>query len=118
MKKFSIAAIVVAALSLGASGWVLRSYDETTTPEQGPSPTTTTATTTTTVPIVVVPTEVGKTAMVAAGHLHTVNLKWKLVSPVASVTTAKYNVVSQSPLPGTEVPEGTVIELTLSSGPP
>lgn len=122
MKKLSAAVIVVAVLSLGVSGWLLSRYDGTATPEQSTTSTSTTAvdpetTVETTVPLVVVPNEVGKNGFYAAVGLKLANLKIEIVR-APSVTIAIGNVISQSPEQGTEVPEGTVIELTISSGPP
>lgn len=118
MKKLSAAVIVVAVLSLGVSGWLLWRYDGTATPEQSTTTTSTTAADSEpTDPLVVVPNAVGRNGFFAAVSLKLANLKLEIVR-APSVSIAENNVISQSPEQGTEVPEGTVIELTISSGPP
>ena len=53
----------------------------------------------------------------AGKALTDVQLKFKVVR-TPSTTVAKRTVISQNPAPGTTVPAGTVVELTVSSGPP
>ena len=81
--------------------------------ESAPAPTTT-------VPagpaLVSVPTLIDKDGMAAAADL--ANLKLKVtVTTGPSVTTAKNKVMNQDPVPGTSVPEGSTVQLKLSTGP-
>ena len=120
MKKLPVVAVVMASLSLVVSGWALwRSYDTTDATGRPTSSTSTTVApgSTTTIPLVVVPTEVGKNGMAAALNLKGSKLKSSIVE-APSVNVSKGYVISQRPQQGTEVPVGTVIELTISSGPP
>jgi len=111
-----VLALVVALLALGISSWALvKSYDSetgdgSTTPmtEEGAS---------TTIPLVLVPSVVGKNGLSAAADLTAVKLKSSVVRG-PSVNVPRDRVISQNPQQGTRVPEGTIIELTLSSGPP
>jgi hypothetical protein len=108
--------VVVVVLSLGASGWMISHYDESAASREPE-----TADTSTTVAggeaLVVVPTELGRNGFVAGIHLKLTGLE-VVTLRTPSVSIPKNFVISQSPEQGTEVPEGTVIELTLSSGPP
>ncbi|MFZ6004054.1 MAG: PASTA domain-containing protein [Actinomycetota bacterium] len=117
MKRLTIAALLAAVLSLGVSTWALiRSYD---VEDKGQAAVTTTTEpgATTTVPLVSVPTVVGKNGFFAAVSLEQVKLKSSVVR-APSVNIPRDRVIRQNPQQGTKVPQGTVIELTLSSGPP
>jgi hypothetical protein len=128
-RGLALAALVVALLSGGASGFaVWRTYDEdeaaptTTTTRQTLPPATggpTTTPTSTAVPVgvVTVPSQAGRDALVAVEQLRRVGLEAK-ISRKPSTTVARNRVVDQRPVEGTRVPTGTVIELFLSSGPP
>ena len=122
MKRLAVVAVVLALMSLGVSAWALKySYDANHGTSSPTHPVTTTtvkgATTTTTTPAVVtIPSVVGKNGFNAGAGLGGVGLKTKILR-APSVSVPKNYVIAQSPLPGTEVPRGTVITLTLSSGP-
>ena len=117
ISKLSIVAIAIALMSAGTSGVALwRTYHPTSSPRDG-SATSTSDQTTTTTPLVVVPSAAGLNAFAAALALQAVGLESK-VTLVPSVTVPKNHVVEQRPIEGTSVPEGTVIELFVSSGPP
>ena len=77
------------------------------------------AVTATTVPgpaLVVVPSEVDKNGMMAAGELAALKLNFE-ITPWPSVSTGVNRVISQDPQPGTSVPAGTSVRLRVSSGP-
>ncbi|MGQ0832863.1 MAG: PASTA domain-containing protein [Microthrixaceae bacterium] len=123
MKRLSLVAIVVALVSLGMSGWALqRSYDAdsdrlprasvTSTSTTGSSSTTTLAAN-----LVLVPTLLGKDGLGASVILRNLGLEAKVVT-APSVTVGKNRVIAVEPAVGTKVPKGTVVQLTLSSGPP
>jgi hypothetical protein len=113
MRKLSIAAIVVASLAVVLSGTALwRARDihsgkaaSTPAPKAAPAPA-----------LVSVPNEVLKQAIVAGGELLKLKLKFK-VTMAPSVSTPKQKVMSQNPAPGTKVPVGSEVQLTVSSGP-
>jgi beta-lactam-binding protein with PASTA domain len=112
MKKLSIVALVVAILSAGVSGVALyRTRDLPSSTSSAPG-----GTTSTTTQLVDVPFEGGQDVFKAAGDLQAVGLGFTVVM-APSVTVPKGRVLSQSPLEGTSVPRGTVIQLTVSSGP-
>ena len=54
--------------------------------------------------------------LIAAGELATIKLGVTVITG-PSVTTAVDHVITQDPLPGTRVPEGSTVQLKLSSGP-
>ncbi len=66
--------------------------------------------------LVAVPSEVNKNGMLAAADLAKLNLKFG-ITPWPSVSTSRNRVISQDPLPGTKVPEGTAVQLKVSTGP-
>ena len=113
MKRLSLVAIVVSLISLGLSGWAAwYAYDS----SSSASSVTTDGATTTTADIVEVPTVVGKNGLGASQVLINAGLRASATrSP--SIDVAKGDVISQSPQAGTEVPRGTMVRLTLSSGP-
>lgn len=111
------AVVLVALVSLGVSAWLITHYDEDAASKE---PVATTASTTTAPgsgALVVVPTELGKNGFLAGVHLKQVGLTVS-VTKAPSVSVPTNYVISQRPEQGTEVPAGTLIELTLSSGPP
>jgi len=114
MKKLAIAAIVVAALAVVTSSaalWRTRNLSNShsnTTPSTAPS--------TSQGPLIDVPDAVNQTGAAAAFALTAIDLKSKVVR-AASDTIPERTVISQTPAPGTKVPAGTVVELTISSGP-
>jgi beta-lactam-binding protein with PASTA domain len=111
MKKLSIAALVVAILSAGVSGVALyRTRDLPSSTSSAPN-----GTTSTTSQLVEIPFEGGKDAYQAAADLQAAGLGFTVVL-APSVSVPKGKVSSQSPLEGTSVPRGTVIQLTVSSG--
>ena len=116
MKKLSIAALVVAGLAVlmsGAALWRTRdisSKKSTTTAAAKPTATTAPA-------LVSVPNATTKNAYTVGADLRKMKLKFKVVTS-ASVTIGKNRVMAQNPAPGTKVPVGTEIELTVSTGPP
>jgi len=117
MKRLSIAAILIAVASLGVSGWALsRSYDTPAVSSPGSTTTTVRGGGSATEPLVVVPSVVNRNSIAAAVVLEDAKLTYKVVR-ATSPSVAEDRVISQNPLQGTEVPEGTVIELTISSGP-
>ena len=117
MKRLALVAVVLSVVSLGISGWALwHSYDANSTSTNTSVTSTTTHGTTTTTGLVILPTVVGRNVYLASAGLAGVGLKTAIVR-APSVNVLKNYVISQSPLPGTEVPRGTVITLTLSSGP-
>lgn len=110
-------ALSVALIALGVSSWALvRSYDSKTVDESSSTPTTEPGATTT-IPLVVVPSVVGKNGFFAAVSIEKAKLKSSVVR-APSVNIPRDRVIRQNPQQGTRVPEGTSIELTLSSGPP
>jgi hypothetical protein len=119
VRRLSIFAVVVALLSAATSSFALwRTYDDDaiTTRAAGSSETEGDSTSTTD-PLVVVPSQAGKDGLTAAAALIDVGLEPK-ISRKPSVSVPKDMVVSQTPVEGTRVPRGTVVELFLSSGPP
>jgi hypothetical protein len=120
MRRVSIAALVVAILSAGVSGFALwRTYDT-----ESASPTTVGgaglpggATSSSVGGLVVIPSQAGKHGLQAVADLEAVGLKVK-ISYKPSVTVPMERVVNQVPLEGKRVPAGTVVEIFLSSGPP
>src|SRR3954447_16023734 len=114
MRKLSIAAIVVASLAVVLSGAALwRTRDI----QTGKGTSTSTPAKASTAPALVsVPNEVLKHAMVAGAELGKLKLKFK-VTMAPSVSTPKQKVMSQNPAPGTKVPVGSEVQLTVSSGP-
>jgi len=113
IKKLSVAALVVASLAVIGSGAALWRTFDLHSGESAPAPATT-------VPagpaLVVVPTVIGKDGMSAAADLANLKLQVSVVTG-PSVTTAKNKVMNQDPVPGTGVPEGSTVQLKLSTGP-
>jgi eukaryotic-like serine/threonine-protein kinase len=117
MKKLAIAAIVVAALAVVTSGAALwRTRDLSKSPETN-STTSSSEPSTTAVPLVDVPDTTNKNAFGAVAALTDLQLHYKIVR-TPSATVPERTVMSQTPAPGTQVPPGTLVELTVSSGPP
>ncbi len=124
MKKLSIVAIVAAVLSVGLSGVALyRTKDassKSSTPAATAKPTAKGKgkATTTTAPgaNVTVPTATGS-VFIAGKAIQDLKLKIK-VSQSPSASVPKGSVIAQDPAPGTKVPTGTEVKLTVSSGPP
>jgi hypothetical protein len=118
MRRISIAALIVALLAAGVSGFALwRTYDTDTAERSGNGAQLVGGTTSTTVRLVTIPSQAGKGGMQAAADLKKAGLEVK-VSRKASVTVPVNRVVGQSPIEGPRVPAGTIVELFLSSGPP
>jgi beta-lactam-binding protein with PASTA domain len=117
MKKLAIAAIVVAALAVVTSGAALWRTRDLSKPPETNSTTSSEAPSTTAAPLVDVPDTTTKNAFGAAQALTDLQLHYKIVR-TASATVPEKGVISQNPAPGTQVPAGTVVELTVSSGPP
>jgi beta-lactam-binding protein with PASTA domain len=112
MRKLAVAAMILVVLALVAvGGWAVWLSDDTTTTTES-----STAVSTSTIPLVLVPTEIGKNGFFAALDLRNDGLGTSVIR-TPSVSVARNRVISQRPLPGTLVPRGTVIELTISSGP-
>jgi beta-lactam-binding protein with PASTA domain len=109
-----VGALVLSLLAVVGSGYALwRTFDV-------QSNHTSTPTTTTAVPggplLVEVPSEINKHGMGAAAEL--ANLKFTVtVTSGPSVTTKRDYVMNQDPAPGTMVPEGSEVQLKISSGP-
>jgi hypothetical protein len=109
MRKLATAAILAAALAMvmsGAALWRTRhlsSSKNNSTVSNGSE--------------VAVPDATNKIAYVAGAEMSQLKLKYKLTR-TPSATVAKSMVISQNPAPGTKVPPGTQVELTVSSGPP
>ena len=113
MKKLSVAAILVASLAVmlsGAALWRTREHLPSKAPAKAGLSTGSGAA------LVSVPNEVLKNAYTAGADLTKIQLKFKVTSE-PSVSTAKNKVMAQNPAPGTQVPVGTEVELTVSSGP-
>jgi len=111
MRKVAIATIVLGGLAIvmsGATLWRTRHAPSkapaviSTSPEPGS---------------VAVPDGTNKSAYVAGQALTDSDLKFKLVR-TSSTTVAKAIVISQDPAPGAFVAPGTVVTLTVSTGPP
>ena len=105
MKKLAIAAITAAVLAMvmsGAALWRTRHLPSSGQPGSGQ---------------VEVPDATNKSALTVGHALTAINLKVKVVK-TPSETVAKAMVISQNPAPGTTVPTGSEIELTVSTGPP
>jgi serine/threonine-protein kinase len=114
MKKLAIAAIVVGALAVVTSSAALwRTRDLSKSSNKTPSTTPSTAAG----PLVDVPDATNETGSAAAFALTALDLKPKVVR-TPSDTIPQGTVISQTPAPGTKAPVGTVVELTVSSGPP
>jgi beta-lactam-binding protein with PASTA domain len=105
--------LVVALLAVVASGAALwRTYDAKSTSHE-----TTPKTTIRLGPaLVTVPSLINKNGLIAAAQLAKLKLKLTVITG-PSVTTNKNFVITQDPNPGTQVPEGTAVQLKLSSGP-
>ncbi|HEX2383406.1 MAG TPA: PASTA domain-containing protein [Acidimicrobiales bacterium] len=67
-------------------------------------------------PLVTVPSVINRSGLVAAGQLAALKLNVTVITG-PSVTTGRDHVITQDPLPGTRVPEGSSVQLKLSSGP-
>jgi beta-lactam-binding protein with PASTA domain len=78
------------------------------------------STPTTTVPagpvLVQVPSEINRNGLTAAADLAKLKLRFT-VTTSPSVTTKLDQVMDQDPVPGTMVPQGTSVQLKISSGP-
>jgi beta-lactam-binding protein with PASTA domain len=112
MKKLSVAAILLASLAVVLSGAALWRTRHISTK----APATAGLSTGSAAGLVDVPNEVLKNAYTAGADLTKIKLKFK-VTEEPSVSTAKNKVMAQNPAPGTQVPVGTEVELTVSSGP-
>jgi serine/threonine-protein kinase len=112
MRKLSTVAtiaIVAAVLSIGLSGVAMWRTNHASKPTENPPATAT--------GLVAVPDATNVNVYVVGNNLQTIALTYTITkSPSASVP--RLNVISQEPAPGTQVPPGTVVKLTVSSGPP
>lgn len=116
MRKVAVGLVVL--LWLGGSAWAVWHYYDTTPTSPGPrSVDSSKGAVDPAVTSVIVPDVVGREAIPAAIHLHRKELGVTVVrSP--SVAVPEGIVIEQDPAASTEVPSGTVIELTISTGPP
>jgi hypothetical protein len=116
MRKVAVGLVVL--LWLGGSAWAVWHYYDTT--PTSPRPSSVDSNKGAADPAaksVIVPDVVGSEAMPAAIHLQKKELGVTIVrSP--SVAVPERIVIEQDPAAGTEVPSGTVIELTISTGAP
>jgi beta-lactam-binding protein with PASTA domain len=105
--------LVVALLSVAASGTALwRTYDHKLT-SHGTAPKTTIPTGPA---LVVVPSVINRDGLTAASTLNKLKLKFNITTG-PSVSTNPNFVITQDPNPGTQIPEGSTVQLKLSSGP-
>jgi beta-lactam-binding protein with PASTA domain len=107
-----VTALIVASLAVIASGVALwRTVD---VPSRANAPRVST------VPagpaLVTVPSVINKNGLTAAADLANLKLEVSVLS-WPSVTTLRDHVIDQDPAPGTRVPEGTAVQIKLSSGP-
>jgi len=116
MKKLAIAAIVAAALAVVTSGAALWRTRDLSKPSNGTTASTGEPSTASGEPVAV-PDTTNKNFFGAGQDLSAVGLKFKVVR-TPSATVAKSIVISQNPAPGTTVPAGTEVELTVSNGSP
>lgn len=120
MRKVAVGLVVL--LWLGASGWAVWHYYDTTPTSSGPQSVETPKSNDEVVDpavgeSVVVPDVVGREAMPAAVQLQQKGLAVTIVrSP--SIAVPERIVIEQDPAAGTEAPAGTEVELTISTGPP
>ena len=113
IRKILVGALVVSLLAVVGSGAALyRTFDH-----KSSSGSSTPQTTLLPGPVLVeIPSVIDKNGMTAAADL--ANLKLRVtVTTGPSVTTPKDNVIDQNPAAGTQVPEGSAVNLKLSSGP-
>jgi hypothetical protein len=121
MRKVAVGVVVL--LWLAGSGWAVWHYYGTT--PKSPDSTSTDAprqagpdvSPTTEGVVVVVPDVVGREAMPAALQLQQKRLGITIVRS-SSIAVPERIVIAQDPAAGTEVPSGTEVELTISTGPP
>jgi PASTA domain len=66
--------------------------------------------------LVTVPSVINRSDLVAADELAALKLTFTVITG-PSVTTPRDHVITQDPLPGTRVPEGSSVQLKMSSGP-
>jgi len=66
--------------------------------------------------LVTVPSVINRNGLTAAAELAKLNLKVTIITG-PSVTTPRDHVINQDPVPGTTIPEGSAVQLKLSSGP-
>jgi len=112
IRQVLVGALVLSLLAMAGGGYALwRTFDvesnhattPTTTVPAGP-------------PLVTVPSELNKNGLTAVAELANLKLATK-VTTAPSVSTRRNFVLNQDPLPGTVIPEGSTVALTLSSGP-
>jgi serine/threonine-protein kinase len=112
MRKLSTVAsvaIVAAVLSIGLSGLAMWRTNHAPKPAKAPP--------TTAAGLVAVPDVTNVNVYVVGNNLQAIALTYSITkSPSASVP--RLNVISQDPAAGTQVPQGTNVKLTVSSGPP
>src|SRR6476659_3402684 len=110
-RRLAIAAIIVASISVVLSGvtmWRIRDVSSSSSPSQ---------TTTTGHASVVVPYVGGRFSIDAAAQLASVQLGHK-VTKVPSASANADTVISQNPAGGVRVAPRSVVQLTVSAGPP
>ena len=66
--------------------------------------------------LVVVPSVINRNGLTAAALLADLKLQVTITTG-PSVTTPRDHVINQDPVPGTRIPEGSSVQLKLSSGP-
>ena len=119
MRKVAVGLVVL--LWLGGSGWAVWHYYEPTPTSPGPGSVGSAGSNDHGVDpaakSVIVPDLVGREGMPAAVQLQRKGLGVTIVRS-SSIAVPERTVLEQDPAAGTEVPSGTKIELTISTGPP
>lgn len=116
MKKLAVAAIVAAVLAMGTSGAALYRTRHLSSSNTTPTSSIPSQVPTSNAGLVEVPDTTNQTVYGAAGLLSLLGLKSSITRAPSNEVTAN-SVISQNPVPGLQVPPGTVVELTVSSGP-
>jgi hypothetical protein len=107
-----VTTLVVASLAVSASGVALWRTVDASSKAHAPAKSTIPAGPV----LVVVPSLINKNGLIAADTLAKLKLKVSIITG-PSVTTPRDHVINQDPVPGTRVPEGSSVQLKLSSGP-
>ena len=112
IRKVLVTTLVVASLAVIASGVALWRTVDASSKSHAPAKSTVPAGPA----LVVVPSLINRNGMIAVDTLAKLKLKVSIITG-PSVTTPRDHVINQDPVPGTRVPEGSSVQLKLSSGP-
>jgi len=113
MKKLAVAAIVAAVLAIGTSGAALYRTRHLSSSKTNP---TSSEVPTSSAQLIEVPDMTNVPVFQAGATLTAVQLKFTTTRAPSDIVVLN-SVISQTPAPATTVPAGTVVQLTVSSGP-